>query len=94
MTGAYDNTVNIWTHHGKAVISVKDHTDIVKGVTWIDQSDPSKGFVSVSHDQTGLIWQWEPGTNNATAKISLRGHERGIDSVGVSPDCSRLATGG
>ncbi|XP_066143173.1 ribosome biogenesis protein WDR12 homolog [Euwallacea fornicatus] len=94
LTGCYDKSVSIWTHHGKAVISIKEHSEIVKGVTWIDSTDPSKGFISVSHDQTGIIWDWDMATNIITPKISLRGHERGIDSVGVSPNCLRVATGG
>lgn len=94
LTGCYDNSVSIWTHHGKPVASIKDHSEIVKGVAWIDKNDPSKGFISVSHDQTGIIWAWEEGTDNAVPKIHLRGHERGIDSVGVSQNSSRLATGG
>lgn len=34
------------------------------------------------------------GTDYITPTAVLRGHERGIDSVGVSPDTKRLATGG
>ncbi|XP_050302014.1 ribosome biogenesis protein WDR12 homolog [Anthonomus grandis grandis] len=94
LTGCYDNTVSIWTHHGKPVASLKDHTEIVKGVTWINKNDPSKGFISVSHDQTAIIWSWEEGTDNALPKIHLRGHEKGIDSVGMSPNGKRVATGG
>lgn len=94
LTGCYDHSVSIWTHHGKPVVSVKDHTEVVKGVTWIDKSNPAKGFVSVSHDQTGIIWAWDEGTDDINPKVHLRGHERGIDSVGVSRDSLRLATGG
>jgi len=94
LTGCYDHSVNIWTHHGKPVASLKDHTEVIKGVTWIDKNDPTKGFVSVSHDQTGIIWAWNEGTDVITPKVHLRGHERGLDSVGVSPNSSKLATGG
>lgn len=34
------------------------------------------------------------GSDNVLPKAVLRGHERGIDSVGVSPNSLRLATGG
>lgn len=43
------------------VISSKEHKNIVKDVAWINKSDPSKGFVTVSHDLTGIIWSFEPG---------------------------------
>ncbi|KAL1512498.1 hypothetical protein ABEB36_002081 [Hypothenemus hampei] len=94
LTGCYDHSVNIYTHHGKPIASIKDHLEVVKGVTWIDQTDPSKGFISVSHDQTGIIWEWKEGTDVIVPKISLRGHERGVDSVGVSPNALKVATGG
>lgn len=43
------------------ITSSKEHRNIVKGVSWIDKTDPSKGFVSVSHDLTGIMWSFEPG---------------------------------
>lgn len=62
LTGCYDYSVNIWTLHGKPVVSLKEHKNVVKAVSWLDEKDPSKGFVSVSHDLTGILWFWEPGT--------------------------------
>lgn len=61
LTGCYDYSVNIWTTHGKMVVSSKEHKNIIKDVSWINKADPSKGFVSVSHDLTGIIWSFEPG---------------------------------
>ncbi|CAG9863578.1 unnamed protein product [Phyllotreta striolata] len=94
LTGCYDNSVNIWSTHGKMVASLKEHKNIVKAVSWIDKSDPNRGFISVSHDLIGIIWSYEDGTDSAAPKALLRGHERGIDSLGVSPNTARLATGG
>ncbi|RZC32546.1 ribosome biogenesis protein WDR12 -like [Asbolus verrucosus] len=94
LTGCYDYSVNLWTTHGKIVTSLKEHTNIVKQVSWLKSGDPSRGFVSVSHDLTGILWEWEPGTDNVKPRIVLRGHERGIDSVGVSQNSQKLATGG
>lgn len=84
----------IWTAHGKAVLSLQNHSNVVKAVRWISKDDPKKGFVSVSHDLTAILWQWEEGTTNAKPAYYLKGHSRGIDSVGVSPNCQKLATGG
>ncbi|XP_072397302.1 ribosome biogenesis protein WDR12 homolog [Diabrotica undecimpunctata] len=94
LTGCYDNSVNIWSTHGKIITSLKEHRNVVKAVTWVDKTDPSKGFISVSHDLTGLMWSFEPGTDNVVPQAVLRGHERGIDSVGVSPNSLKIATGG
>lgn len=33
------------------------------------------------------------GTDEITPIAALRGHERGIDTVAVSPNCNRIATG-
>lgn len=74
--------------------SVKDHSEMVKGVTWIDKNDVSKGLVTVSHDQTGIVWEWEEGSGQIIPKIQLRGHERGIDCISASPNSTTLATGG
>lgn len=56
--------MNIWTTHGKMVVSSKEHNNIIKDVSWIDKTDPSRGFVSVSHDLTGILWSFEPGIYN------------------------------
>jgi ribosome biogenesis protein YTM1 len=94
LTGCYDYSINLWTTHGKHVTSSKEHTNIVKQVAWIKSGDPSQGFVSVSHDLTALLWEWEPGTNTVKPCVVLKGHEKGIDSVGISPNSQKIATGG
>ncbi|KAB0797689.1 hypothetical protein PPYR_08682 [Photinus pyralis] len=94
LTGCYDYSVNIWTVHGKHEAISQEHTNLVKAVSWLKQSDPEGGFVTVSHDLTGMLWMWKPGDKSPSPVIVLRGHERGIDSVGVSPNSERLATGG
>lgn len=43
------------------VVSSKEHKNIIKDVAWIDKTDPSQGFVSVSHDLTGIIWSFKSG---------------------------------
>ncbi|CAH2005238.1 unnamed protein product [Acanthoscelides obtectus] len=94
LTGCYDNSVNIWTTRGRLVTSLRQHSDIVKAVRWLDVQRPESGFISVSHDRTGILWQYEAETNTAKPVVTLRGHERGIDSVAVSPNAQRIATGG
>ncbi|XP_060517250.1 ribosome biogenesis protein WDR12 homolog [Cylas formicarius] len=94
LIGCYDHSVSIRTPHGKPVTSSKEHKNIVKDVAWVDQQQPSKGLVSVSHDLTGILWAWEEGTDKIEPRVKLRGHERGIDTVAVSPNSNRLATGG
>ncbi|XP_017772479.1 PREDICTED: ribosome biogenesis protein WDR12 homolog [Nicrophorus vespilloides] len=94
LTGCYDNTINIWSIKGKHQAASNKHTNCVRSVSWLKKGDPTKGFVSVSHDLTAILWNWEVGTNDIQEHAILKGHERGIDTVSVSPDGTRLATGG
>lgn len=94
LSGCYDNTVNIWTVKGKHILAGNEHTKVIKEVGWLKKGDPTGGFVTVSHDLRAILWHWEPGATEAEPRVVLRGHERGIDSVGVSADGSKLATGG
>jgi len=49
--------------------------------------------VSTSQDQTAMLWQWNVGSNSVECVSVCKGHERGVDSVSVSPDGLRFATG-
>ncbi|XP_045471227.1 ribosome biogenesis protein WDR12 homolog [Harmonia axyridis] len=94
LTGCYDKGVYLWTSHGKPIVSLKNHSNSVKDVKWISTENPQKGFVSVSDDETGILWQWEEGTTNAKPTFILKGHSNGIETVNISPNTQRLATGG
>jgi len=94
LTGCYDNTVNIWSTKGKHVSAASVHTNYIRAVSWLKKDDPSSGFATVSHDLSGILWHWEPGTTEPTPSVILKGHERGIDTVSVSPNGKRLVTGG
>lgn len=72
---------------------MKEHLNIVKAISWLKPNDAFGGFVSVSHDLTGILWQWDAEDEVATSVAVLRGHERGIGSVSVSPSSATLATG-
>lgn len=94
LTGCYDNSVHIWNTKGKHLQSLSQHSNCVRSVSWLDRGDPSKGFVTVSHDLTGILWQWDAETSDARATVILRGHERGIDTVAVNSETAKLVTGG
>lgn len=93
LSGCYDNTINIWTAKGKHKLAIQDHTAIVKSVAWISLDETSGTFVSASHDQTAMLWHWDIGSNKAECRQVCRGHERGLDCVGVSPNKEKIATG-
>ncbi|XP_044751096.1 ribosome biogenesis protein WDR12 homolog [Coccinella septempunctata] len=93
LTGCYDQAVYIWNSDGKPIVSLENHSNIVKDVKWISKDDPQKGFVSVSYDFTAILWHWEEGTTNAKPTSILKGHSGGIDCVAVSPNTQKLVTG-
>lgn len=94
LTGCYDNSVSIFSSHGKPIATSKEHSNIIKDVKWIDPKDATKGFVSVSQDLYGKIWEWEPGTTKIRSVLTLKGHSGGINTVDVSPNSLKLVTGG
>lgn len=93
LTGCYDNTINIWTNKGKHKLTIPGHTAPIKAVDWISLDDQNGRFVSTSQDQTAMIWQWNIDSNAVECISVCKGHERGVDSVCVSPDAQRFATG-
>ncbi|KAF5288979.1 hypothetical protein FQA39_LY03858 [Lamprigera yunnana] len=93
LTGCYDHSVNIWSTHGKHEVVAREHTNLVKAVAWLKHSDPTGGFITVSHDLTGILWEWKPEDKSPTPVTVLRGHERAVDSIGISPNSERIATG-
>ena len=53
--------------------------------TFPDESDPVSTFVTGSHDQTALVWQWNRDTNEVDCRLSCRGHAASVDCVAVAP---------
>lgn len=62
-------------------------------MAWISLTDEVGKFVSVSQDQTAIIWLWNIGSNSVECVHVCRGHEQGLESVGVSRDALNMATG-
>uniref|UniRef100_A0A1A9WZX7 Ribosome biogenesis protein WDR12 homolog n=1 Tax=Glossina brevipalpis TaxID=37001 RepID=A0A1A9WZX7_9MUSC len=93
LTGCYDNTINLWTNKGEHVLTIPGHTMPVKAVTWVSLDNDKGKFISCSQDQTAMLWDWSIETNSVECISICKGHERGIDCVGVSPDHKRFATG-
>lgn len=93
LTGCYDHSINIWTTKGKHTLTVPGHLAPVKAVSWISLNDQNGVFVSASQDQTAMIWEWNIEQNSVQCMYVCKGHERGIDSVDVSPSGKLFATG-
>ncbi|XP_039296742.1 ribosome biogenesis protein WDR12 homolog [Nilaparvata lugens] len=94
LSGCYDNNVYLWTKKGKHILTIPGHTGAVKSVAWVSQNDTIASFVSASHDQTAMLWEWNTGSNSVDCIHVCRGHERGLESIAVDQNAERFATGG
>ncbi|GBP65408.1 Ribosome biogenesis protein WDR12 homolog [Eumeta japonica] len=93
LTGCYDNSIHIWTAKGKHTLAIPGHTSPVKAVSWVSLDRNQAVFVSGSHDQTAILWAWDVIGNSVECMMTCRGHEKGIESIAVSPDAKYFATG-
>ncbi|PSN56766.1 Ribosome biogenesis protein WDR12 [Blattella germanica] len=94
LSGCYDNTLHLWTTKGTHRLTIPGHAGPIKAVAWVSHDNAMATFVSASHDQTAMLWEWNVSTNAVECVHVCRGHERGLECVGVSPCNSRMATGG
>ncbi|XP_012286544.1 ribosome biogenesis protein WDR12 homolog isoform X1 [Orussus abietinus] len=93
LTGCYDNTIHIWTSKGKHRLTIPGHSSPVKDVAWISLTESTATFVSASQDQTAIIWDWNIEQNSVECVHVCKGHERGLEAVGVNYNGSFMATG-
>ncbi|XKL66223.1 hypothetical protein PGB90_009643 [Kerria lacca] len=101
LSGCYDNSLHIWSGESKHkhLLSCTSHSGPIKGVSWIqmwinENGNSMASFVSVSQDQTALLWEWNIDENVAKPIFVYRGHERSINCVHAKPSESVFVTGG
>lgn len=93
LSGCYDNTLHIWDLSGTRKLMIPGHLGPIKSVRWVSVGEPLCSFVSTSHDETAMLWQWNKDTNAIESVQLCRGHSRSVDCVDVSWDKSKFATG-
>ncbi|GIY64628.1 ribosome biogenesis protein WDR12 homolog [Caerostris darwini] len=57
------------------------------------QEDNESTFISTSHDETAILWQWNQQTNAVDCIHVCKGHARSVDCVAVCQATNRFATG-
>ncbi|XP_075237512.1 ribosome biogenesis protein WDR12 homolog [Lycorma delicatula] len=93
ISGCYDSTLHLWTTKGKHKLTIPGHTGAIKGVAWVSQNDSIASFVSVSHDQSAMLWEWNVSNNSVECIHMCKGHERSVECVSVDPTSQKFATG-
>ncbi|KAJ8680541.1 hypothetical protein QAD02_016328 [Eretmocerus hayati] len=93
LTGCYDNTLHLWTAKGKHQLTIPGHTSPIKAVAWISLTGDNGVFVSASQDQTAVLWKWNVESNSVESVHVCKGHERGLEAVGVNNSSNLMATG-
>ncbi|XP_034242429.1 ribosome biogenesis protein WDR12 homolog [Thrips palmi] len=94
LTGCYDNTLHLWTKSGTHHLTIPGHSGPVKAVAWVSLTPTVGSFVSVSHDQTAMLWKWNIEENSVDCIHVCRGHERSLECVSVNHNSTLMATGG
>ncbi|CAH1789159.1 unnamed protein product [Owenia fusiformis] len=95
LSGCYDNTIKIWNTKGENLLTIPGHSAPVKCVAWFDrfEEDSLVSFVSGSHDQTLLLWQWDRNNNSVECVHTCRGHAGSVDCVAIDETKTRLCSG-
>lgn len=93
ITGCYDNSIHLWSTKGKHTLAIPGHTSPVKAVEWVSVQDNKAVFVSGSHDQSAVLWEWDMVNNSVECVVVCRGHEKGVECLSVSADSAKFATG-
>lgn len=94
LSGCYDNTLHIWdTATGTRRLTIPGHLGPIKSVKWVAVAEPLCTFVSTSHDETAMLWQWDRHTNAVESVQVCRGHARSVDCVDVSWSGAKFVTG-
>ncbi|XP_078053787.1 ribosome biogenesis protein WDR12 homolog [Augochlora pura] len=97
LTGCRGGTVHVWTMNGKHRLLIPGHRGSVEDVKWISVSKDAARFVSVSKDETTMIWDWniaDHSVKNTRCKHEALGIYSWFGRVCLNHDKTVMACGG
>ena len=65
---------------------------ILNSTLFSDDGNNTHSFVSGSHDQTLMIWEWNEVTNDVTCAMVCKDHDGSVDCVSVNADQTLVST--
>jgi ribosome biogenesis protein len=91
LLGSYNNSVQVWNTNEECIATLPGHNGPVKAVSWIANDDKNEAtFLSASHDQTILIWNWNKSTNKVNKAEKCIGHTESVECVDVNMKNSKV----
>ncbi|XP_056008326.1 ribosome biogenesis protein WDR12 homolog isoform X1 [Ostrea edulis] len=94
LSGCYDNTVRLWSTTGVPLLTIPGHSAPVKCVRWLNGDDgPICRFITGSHDQTILIWEWHKQDNSVECVHACRGHGGSVDCIAINDEKDKFVSG-
>nr|XP_033323468.1 ribosome biogenesis protein WDR12 homolog [Megalopta genalis] len=97
ITGCRGGTLHVWTINGKHRLLIPAHKSSVEAVAWIHKNKDVARFVSVSKDETTMIWDWNID-DHSVSSIQCTHQRLGtygwFDTVSVNQDKTTMVCGG
>jgi len=91
--GSYDNRIHLWNNQGEHLTTLPGHSGPVRSIIWISSDEGHHHFVSGSHDQTILIWNYDQNTNSVKSLKTLKGHTGTVETLARHPTLDYFASG-
>ena len=91
LLGSYNSSVQVWNTNGECIATLPGHNGAVKAVSWISNDDKNEAkFLSASHDQTILIWNWNKLTSKVDKAEKCIGHTESVECIDVNTKNSKV----
>lgn len=85
ISGCYDYAAHIWNAKtGECKLTILGHLSPIKAVKWIRNNKINENihsFVTCSHDETAMLWNWDYELNKIEHVYTFKGHCRSVDCV-------------
>lgn len=93
LSGSKDSSIRLWNINKKQCVAVcEGHTEAIGAVSFSKKSNSF--FVSGSRDKTIKYWQITSGGSGIVSKYTVKGHDKDISCLSVSPNDKFIASGG